>query len=159
MHIAGLFLIFAFLATRFPQSAPAVAAASAPQPAFASFVMPSPETHVAWLEAARTSWQVRSHARGRPSIGRLDFEVPLLSAAIPPAASAEFLPLPSHTALPPPDAATFALLPPTMGAAMPEFAIPPRRATGDAPLGRVLAFSRKEMLALDDYITVKEMMK
>ena len=159
IYIVGLFLVFAFLVTRYPSEMPA--AAVSPCPAFASFIMLSPAAHAAWLEAARTSWQVRNQGRGRPSFGRLDFDVPLLSATIPPVSLAGFSPLPSpEMALPPPDAATYAFLPPTCGADLPDFAIPRTGAEAVSPPGDGrISFSRREMLSLDHYKSVKEIMK
>ena len=159
LHIGGLFLVFAFLATRFPSVAPLPQGDDA-RPAFASFVTLSSEAHAARLESARTSWQVRSQARGRPSIGRLDSGIPLLSDALPAPAQAEFPRLdPDASSLPPPDAETYALLPGTEGAAMPEFAPRARKAeSGDAP-ARPPAFGREEMLSTDNSTTLKEIMR
>lgn len=163
LHIGCLFLVFVFLATRFPADLPS-GLPPEPPASFASFITLSPAAHAAQLEAARTSWQVRSRARGRPSIGRLDADVPLLSAALPPPAAGGF---PQHpvlsVALPEPDAATYAFLPPTEGAAMPDFAIPTPPATASHPPegrpGRTPAFGRREMLSIEDYRTVKELIK
>ena len=159
LHIGGLFLMFAFLATRFPSAAP-LPPDVGPRPAFASFVTFTPAAHAARLEAARTSWQVRSQARSRPSIGRLDTGIPLLSETLPPPATAAFpLPGPARSRLPPPDAETYALLPGTEGAEMPEFAPRARRTEpADTPV-RPPAFGRDEMLSTDNSTILKEIMQ
>ena len=162
-YIGGLFLVFAFLATRFPSQLPADPPPSVPVP-FASFVTFSPAAHAAQLEAARTSWQVRNRARGRPSIGRLDADIPLLSDALPPPTIGGF---PRQSALsgdfPEPDAATYAFLPPTMGAALPDFAIPANpAATPHLPEGRTdrpPTFGLNEMLSIENYRTLKELIR
>ena len=163
LHISCLFLVFAFLATRFPSEVPFVPPQAAPA-SFASFVTLSPAAHAAQLEAARTSWQVRSKARGRPSIGRLDADIPLLSETLPPPAAAGFPYSPLEPVpFPEPDLATFAFLPPTAGAEMPDFAIRAFQTQGHQPpegrTGRPPAFDRREMLSTKDYRTLKELLK
>ena len=157
LHIGGLFLVFAFLATRFPPVAP-LPHGDGDRPAFASFVTLTPAAHAALLGAARTSWQVRSQARSRPSIGRLDSGIPLLSEALPPPEPVDFPPLdPETSSLPPPDSEAYALLPRTEGAAMPEFA--PRRAESAGASARRPAFGREEMLSTDNSTILKEIMQ
>ena len=84
LHIFGLFAVFAFLALQFPKGAVLVEKESAERAPFAEFVTLSPNAHAVYLDAARTSWQVKNEARSRPSIGRLDADVPLLSELLPP---------------------------------------------------------------------------
>ena len=134
LHIAGLFAVFAFLALQFPKGALLEERESAEQATFAEFVTLSPDAHAVYLEAARTSWQVKNEARSRPSIGRLDADVPLLSELLPPP-SLYLAPLPSPDAapLPPPDPETYALIPPTRGADMPAFAVHVLRAETNHP--------------------------
>ena len=80
--------------------------------------------------------------------------------ALPAPAQAEFPRLdPDASSLPPPDAETYALLPGTEGAAMPEFAPRARKAeSGDTP-ARPPAFGREEMLSTDNSTTLKEIMR
>ena len=162
-HIGGLFLVFAFLVTRFPSDLALPAESAKAAPPFAAFVTLSPEAHAAWLEAARTSWQVRSRARGRPSIGRLDSDIPLLKEALPPPEMGGFAPLSSDVSdLPPPDVETYAFLPPTAGADMPDFALPARRAasaTSAVTVPPPAAFGRDEMLSIEKTKTLKEILK
>ena len=84
LHIFGLFAVFAFLALQFPKGAVLDEKESAGSAPFAEFVTLSPKAHAVYLDAARTSWQVKNEARSRPSIGRLDADVPLLSELLPP---------------------------------------------------------------------------
>ena len=162
IHIAGLLSLFAFLGIQFPGGAvnPALVADGRGRP-FASFVMLSPEAYASCLDAARTSWQVRSEARSRLAIGRLDSGIPLLDDSI---AAPEFpimndaAPAPSR--LPPPDVETYSLLPSTMGMDVPALST---RATASAGSGekegKQAAFSREEMLSVDGMKTLKEIMQ
>lgn len=157
-HIGCLFLVFAFLVTRYPSEMPSVASSARAYPSFAAFVELSPSTHAARLEAARTSWQVRSQAR----IGQLDSDVPLLSETLPPPVVSEVHPFSGYNAeLVAPDANTYSLLPPTAGAEMPEFTIKDmqRPAGGALELQDRQAFSKDQMLAIEDYKTLKEIMR
>ena len=162
LHIGGLFLVFAFLVTRFPSVVPLPSSDGA-RSAFAAFVTLSPAAHAARLEAARTSWQVRSRARGRPSIGRLDSDVPLLAETLPAPETEAFSVLPSDVSfLSSPDVETYAFLPPTVGADMPEFVIRAQQAeTVDPPADRTsrMVFGREEMLSTENSRTLKEIMK
>ena len=163
-HIGGLFLVFAFLMTRFPADLPIMSnVEKSDTPPFASFITLSPAAYAAWQEAARTSWQIRSQARGRPLIGRLDSDIPLLTETLPPP-MANALPLSSSDVfcLPPPDIDTYAFLPPTVGAAMPEFAPPAQRMkVVDPPADHVsrVTFEKDEMLSIENSRTLKEIMK
>ena len=163
LHIGCLFFVFAFLMTRFPTDVPTGQPSPPPAP-FAAFVTFSPAAHAAQLEAARTSWQVRSRARGRPSIGRLDADVPLLAETLPPPAPGVFQQrLGKPESLPEPDVSTYAFLPPTAGAEMPDFTIRAGRSAAVRPAERRTShppvFGKDEMLSLDGYRTLKELMK
>ena len=109
LHIFGLFAVFAFLALQFPKGAVLVEKEPAERAPFAEFVTLSPNAHAVYLDAARTSWQVKNEARSRPSIGRLDADVPLLSELLPPP-SLTLASLPSSDAAP---------LPPPKGSGLP----------------------------------------
>lgn len=164
LHIGGLFLVFAFLVTRFPSELPLLAGTERiSPPPFASFVTLSPAASAAQLEAARTSWQVRSRARGRPLIGQLDSDIPLLAETLPPPETGGFSALSSDVSgLPPPDVETYAFLPPTVGADMPDFVPSARRAeVFDPSADRAprKAFGREEMLSTENSRTLKEIMK
>ncbi len=164
VHIVGLLSLFAFLGMQFPSGAakPALMADGRDRP-FASFVTLSPEAYATCLDAARTSWQVRSEARSRLAIGRLDSGIPLLDDSI---AAPEFpimndaAPAPSR--LPPPDVETYSLLPSTMGMEVPALstrAIDVRSAGSSEKAGKSAAFSREEMLSVDGMKTLKEIMQ
>lgn len=155
LHAGGLFLLVAFLAMSFPSAFPVPAEGSGG--GFARFVSLTPARHDALLEAARTSWQVRSEARSRPSVGRLDADAPLLADSLPPPASPVFRdPVTVAAALPEPDSRTYMFLPATMAAAVPEFA--PGKGKGgvraEAP-----AFTREELLSTGNSETLKELMR
>ena len=163
LHIAGLFAVFAFLALQFPEGAVLEEKGAVERAPFAEFVTLSPEAHAVYLDAARTSWQVKNEARSRPSIGRLDADVPLLSELLPPPSlSLVSLPVPDATPLPPPDPETFSLIPPTRGADMPTFAVRARHAETDHPPedpATKPAFGRAEMLSTENSRILKEIMQ
>ena len=163
LHIFGLFAVFALLALQFPKGALLEEREPVERAPFAEFVTFSPKAHAVYLEAARTSWQVKNEARSRPSIGRLDADVPLLSELLPPPSlSLATLPSPDATPLPPPDPETFALIPPTRGADMPAFAVRVLRAETDHPPEEPAAkpaFGRAEMLSTENSRILKEIMQ
>ena len=163
LHIFGLFAVFAFLALQFPKGALLEEKEPAARAPFAEFVTLSPKAHAVYLDAARTSWQVKNEARGQPSIGRLDADVPLLSELLPPPTlSFASLPTPDVAPLPPPTPETFALIPPTRGADMPTFAVRARHAETDHPPEEPAAkpaFSRAEMLSTENSRILKEIMQ
>ena len=158
LHIGGLILVFAFLATRFPSLAPVPADDRARQ-SFASFVTLSPAAHAVLLEATRTSWQVRNHARGKPSIGRLDSGIPLLSDSLPPPPLELSCLDKETTGLPPPDPETYALLPNTEGAEMPEFVPRAHKAESADVSAKKSTFGRDAMLSTDNSTILKEIMR
>lgn len=163
IHIGLLALVFAFLATRFPSSLPS-APAVATAPAFASFITLSPAAHSAWLESARTSWQVRNQARSRPSIGRLDADIPLLAEILPPIQPVVFRhPKQAAADIPMSDGDTYSFLPPSGGADMAEFSAPPRAKDADVPARQgepaKPAFDRKSMVSFEQSRILKEIMQ
>ena len=162
-HIFALFAVFAFLALQFPKGALLEEKEPAERAPFAEFVTLSTQAHAVYLEAARTSWQVKNEARSRPSIGRLDADLPLLSELLPPPSlSFATLPSPGATSLPPPDPETFALIPPTRGADMPAFAVRVLHAETDHPPEEPAAkpvFGRAEMLSTENSRILKEIMQ
>ena len=163
LHIFGLFAVFAFLALQFPKGVVLEEAEPVAHASFAEFVTLSPKAHAVYLDAARTSWQVKSEARSRPSIGRLDADVPVLSELLPPPSlSFASLPTPDAAPLPPPTPETFALIPPTRGADMPTFAVRALHAETDHPPedpATKPAFGRAEMLSTENSRILKEIMQ
>lgn len=163
LHIVGLLLLFSFLGMQFPNDAMSCAVQNGADRPFASFVQLSPEAHAACLDAARTSWQVRSAARSRLAVGRLDSGIPLLddSIAAPAFSLREDAP-PPPTRLPPPDEGAFVLLPPTMGRSIPSLtthALATDRPSDSGNAARHEAFSRDEMLSVEGMNSLKEIMK
>jgi len=163
LHMIGLFAVFAFLALQFPESAVSKGAREMARAPFATFVTLSPAAHAAYLDRARTSWQVRSEARSRPNIGRLDSDVPILSEALPPPVFyLATLPSAPSAPLPPPDPETYSLLPPTRGANVPAFAVRVPRAEADRlpeDATAKAAFGRAEMLSTENSKILKEIMQ
>lgn len=156
LHVCGLFALFAFLATRFPLALPDPA--MPPSGGFAAFVTLSPARHDALLESARTSWQVRSEARNRPSVGRLDAEAPLLADSLPPIAAPVFRDAPAtRKAIGEPDVRAYGFMPATLGAGMPEYAV--GKGKPAAPAAAEPAFSREEMLSTENSPILKELMQ
>ena len=164
IHMLALFAVFAFLATRFPAESLLQPGPPADHPAFASFVSLSKEENTAWLEAARTSWQVKSAARSRPSIGRLDSDVPMLEDAPPPLAAPSFPSVAATSSHPlqSPDPDTYRFMPPTAGAGIPAFS--PRSAGREggasaAGPGGVPVFGPDEMVSIENSRYLKEIMQ
>ena len=157
IHIACLFAFFLLLAADFPGGLADPCQAPARQPAFASFVELPPSVHAAYLESARTMWQVRNASRRRPVIGSLDSGIPLLADGLPPRDRAVFADI-EIPAMPagPADIGAYSLVPASEGADIPAFSTRPagQGAAGDA--GR---FSRQDMLSIDNYGKTKEMMQ
>ena len=63
LYIVGLLAAICILAADFPVSAANVIGEESVRVPFASYVELSPSAHAAFLESARTSWQVRSGSR------------------------------------------------------------------------------------------------
>ena len=163
IHITGLILLFAFLAGQYPLVDAGKSGGGADTKAFASFITLSPAAHAAYIEATRTSWQVSNEARGMPSIGRLDSDVPLLSDMMPPLTKPNLaMPAPEGPNVPPPDPDVYSLIPPTMGMDVRAFALNVRR--GDADLraketAAKEAFGKADMLSTENSRTLKEIMQ
>ena len=163
VHMGCLAAIFAFLATRFPSAIPDGASADVASQPFAAFVELSPEAHAAYLAAARTSWQVRSETRWKPSVGRLDAGVPLLADALPaPALEVVRCEAPQGPDLQPRDVREYVFIPQTEGADVPAFSIKTQHAESDYPIEEPVrrpAFGREDMLSTDNSRTIKELMQ
>lgn len=163
IHIMGLALLFVFLAVQYPLADAVDCAGAADTAAFASFITLSPAAHAAYIDATRTSWQVSNEARGMPSIGRLDSDVPMLSNTLPPIPD----PNPDTSApegpqLPSPDPDVYSLIPPTMGGDVSAFAVRSLPGETDRRPGdraEKAAFGRDEMLSVDNYRSLKEIMQ
>jgi hypothetical protein len=156
LHVCGLFSLFAVLAMSFPSTVPVPTAVRGA--AFAEFVQLSSARHDAVLEAARTSWQVRSEARSRPSVGRLDADAPLLADSLPPPAAPVYRdPAATGAPLPRPDATIYSFMPATMGTAFSDYA--PGTGRAAAPSAEEPAFRREEMLSTENSPILKELMQ
>ena len=163
LHIAALFFVFSFLATRFPSEIAWIDGKEGPQRSFASFLVLSPAEHTACIEATRPSWQVRSAANGRPSIGRLDAGIPLLDETLPPPENV-IVGLPPSVSMGPLDVDAYSFLPPTLGVDEPVFATRVLRADTDHPPeaeadANTAAFSKAHMLSTENSKTLKEIMQ
>ena len=163
LHITGLFLLFAFLALQYPQVDAGAFRSDEDVASFASFVTLSPAAHAAFIEAARTSWQVSNEARGTLSVGRLDSDVPLLSDALPPLSGPNLsMPSADGAPIPPPDPDAYSLIPPTMGRDEPAFAARAPLTETDHPpdeSSAKAAFAREDMLSTENSKTLKEIMQ
>lgn len=166
IYIVLLFIVFAFLATRFPHNVPlSFVSASERMRPFASFVSLSPDVNAACLDAVRTPWQVRRDARNRPSIGRLDSGIGLLNETMPKVVAK--LPaddhLPPAVGLPPFGSAAYSLLPFTMGRDVAAFAVRAQPgktgASVRSPAAHPEMFSRDDMLSAENSTVLKEIMK
>ena len=161
-YIFGLFAFFLLLAADFP----AQLAEDRPLPArkstFASFVELPPSVHAAYLESARTTWQVRSGSRGRPVIGSLDSGVPLLTDSLPPREKVVFgvIEIPDMP-VGATDIGAYSLVPATGGADSPVFCARPANscAPGDSGGDASAPFRRSDMLSIDNYGKLKEIMQ
>ena len=164
LHIIGLFLLFTFLAMQFPAGTLSVGRSQEPANApFAAFVELSPASYSAYLGAARTSWQVRSESRGKPSIGRIDSDIPLLSETLPPP-SWEMPAVPRHSGapIPPPEIETYSLVPQTMGRDVAAFSVRAPRTANDHPpeeTSEKPTFAREDMLSTENSRILKEIMQ
>ena len=157
LYIFSLFAFFLLLATDFPGGLATPCPPPVRPAAFASFVELPPSVHAAYLESARTTWQVRNGLRLRPVIGSLDSGVPLLADGLPPRdgvvfADVEIPAMPVGAA----DIGSYSLMPASEGADIPAFSVRP--AGHDAPIPTE-TFSRKDMLSIDNYGKIKEMIQ
>lgn len=164
IYVIGLFLIFSFLAMQFPLGVVDERcvhdSGNAP---FATYVTLTPETYAVYLDAARTSWQVRRDARGRPYIGRLDSDIQLLDESIlPPLVNVPAAPRHSGPPIPPPEIETYSMIPPTKGVDVAAFSMRASRAERDHPPEETSerhSFGRTDMLSTDNSRILKEIMQ
>lgn len=156
LYITGLFVAFTLLAMDFPSGLSKSFQAPSP-PSFASFVELSPSAHAACLESARTSWQVRSGFRGSPVIGSLDSSFPLLTDYLPEKEKVEFRKI-ETLALPvgQVDVGEYSLLPASEGMDSPMLSTRPVGIGGGDAKDQ---FSRSEMLSVDAFGKIKEIMQ
>jgi hypothetical protein len=155
-YITGLFAAFVLLAMDFPSQI-ADSRRSVPSPAFASFVELSSSAHSACLEAARTSWQVRSGSMGNPVIGSLDSGFPLLAEHLPACEKVKFKDVAiSSFPVGRVDAGEYSLMPMTEGQDIPMPSPMPSPIGGDEV---EKPFPRSEMLSTDVLKKIKEIMK
>lgn len=158
IYVGILFALVAFLATSFPAYIPV--AEKLANPGFASFVVFTPAKHDAILEAARTSWQVRSKARSQPSVGRLDADTPLLADTLPPPAAPVFgNPGIVGRALPDASSGTYLFMPPSMEAQSADFVVGRKRAPLSPDPTVEPVFGRDEMLSIEKIKILKELMQ
>jgi hypothetical protein len=159
LYITGLLAAVFVLAADFPVGVADVRADAGMRTAFASFVELSPSVHAACLETAKTSWQVRSGSRARPLIGSLDAAVPLLDATIPAGEKDVFADVPvTDSPLGAPPVEVYSLMPESAGADSSRFVARPVR-TGDAADEATLPFPKNDMLSLEPFSKLKEMIK
>ena len=157
LYIFCLFAFFLLLAADFPSGLATSCTVPERQPVFASFVELPPSVHAACLESARTTWQVRNGSRSRPIIGSLDSGVPLLLDSLPPREGVVFadIEIPVMSTVPI-DIGAYSLMPESEGADNPAFSTRPTRQDAAVPTEM---FSRKDMLSVDNYGKIKEMIQ
>ena len=159
LYIVGLMLAMCILAADFPATVATVHDEGYVRVPFASYVELSPSVHAAYLESARTSWQVRSGSRGRPVIGSLDSGVPLLMDTLPSREKVVFRRVDGlDSPVGPIDVDVYSLLPGTEGVNSPRFSAKPQHGApegGDKPM----AFPDVEMLSVDQFRKLKEIMQ
>ena len=162
LYISCLFAFFLLLAADFPMESAKTCPTPVRHPAFASFVELSPSVHAACLESARTIWQVRSGSRGRPVIGSLDSGIPLLTEFLPPRekvmfADVEITPMPTG----PVDVGVYSLLPASESADNAVYSTRPAKTAPEKDQGKdtSVPFSKKDMLSVDQFRKLKEIMQ
>ena len=157
LYIFCLFVFFMLLAADFPGGLASPCQAPGRQPAFASFVELSQSVHAVCLESARTTWQVRNGSRRRPVIGSLDSGVPLLFDSLPPREGVVFADV-EMSAMPvgPVEIGTYSLIPASEGFDSPAFSTRPARQDAE---DAAETFSMKDMLSVDNYGKIKEMIQ
>ena len=159
LYMAGLMAAVFVLVADFPAGIADFRQEAASRTAFASFAELAPCVHAACLEAAKTSWQVRSGSRARPLIGSLDAAVPLLDATIPAGEKVVFADVPiTDSPLGVPPVEVYSLMPESAGAESSRFVASPVR-TGDAADEATLPFPKNDMLSLEPFSKLKEMIK
>lgn len=159
LYIAGLLAAVCILATDFPVAAANVCNEGPVRIPFASYVELRPSVHAAYLESARTSWQVRSGSRGHPVIGSLDSGVPLLMESLPARENVEFrrmdgLDSPVGNV----DVGVYSLLPGSEGVNSPGFSAKPQRGVPEGG-DKDMVFPKDEMLSVDQFRKLKEIMQ
>ncbi len=159
LYMTGLLVAVFVLAADFPVGVASIRRKAAPHIVFASFAELSPSVHAACLEAAKTSWQVKSGSRARPLIGSLDAAVPLLNATVPSGEKAVFDDVSvTDSPLGTPQVEVYSLMPESAGTDSSRFAVRPVRA-GDAADDASDAFSKDDMLSLESFSNLKEIIK
>ena len=159
LYIVGLLAAVCILAADFPVSAANVSGEESVRVPFASYVELSPSVHAAYLESARTSWQVRSGSRGRPVIGSLDSGVPLLMESLPVREKVEFGRIEgSASPVGIVDVGVYSLLPGSEGVDSPRFSAKPQCDMVEDG-GNDKAFPKDEMLSVDQFRKLKEIMQ
>ena len=159
LDIVGLLAAVCILAADFPVSAANVSGEESVRVPFASYVELSPSVHAAYLESARTSWQVRSGSRGRPVIGSLDSGVPLLMESLPVREKVEFRRMDSlDSPVGNVDIDVYSLLPGSEGVDSPRFFAKPQRGMPE-DVDKTIAFPDVEMLSVDQFRKLKEIMQ
>lgn len=161
LYIIGLLAAFMLLAFDFPSKISEKCPERIQVP-FASFVELSPSMHAAYLESARTSWQVRSGSKGGPAIGSLDSGIPLLADCLPAQADVEFMEI--ETAVLPVgqvDVGEYSLMPLSEGFDDPRFSSRPAAVAANDADSRDESkpFSRSDMLSVDSFRKIKEIMQ
>ena len=159
LYILGLMAIIFFLAADFPVAVADVCRKEPSHVSFASYVELSPTVHAAYLEAARTSWQVRSGSRRRPVIGSLDSDVPLLSESLPEQEKVEFKKIDKlDSPIGSLDVNVCLLMPGSEGADISKFASKPQLSVPDNDSKKVF-FTKDEMLSVEQFKKLKEIMQ
>ena len=160
LYILGLMGAIFLLALDFPTGAVGIAPQTRVRPPFASYVELSSEAHAACLEAAKTSWQVRSGSRGRPVIGSLDSGVPLLMDSLPSPEKVVFRGCDvTDSPVGPAEIDVYSLMPGTEGVDSPSFKVRPQGGDGAKAGERKAAFPRADMLSIKDFEKLKEIMQ
>lgn len=160
LYIGCLLLAVAVLAMDFPVAAVKPLFDSNSQSSFASYVELSPRVHADCIEAARTSWQVRSGSKVRPSIGGLDSGMPLLSESAPLQETVDFkqkedIRSPVGSVCP----EVYSLMPQTSGADMKKYSIKRSSEKEATEVISELPFPIKEMLSTENSGKLKEIMQ
>ncbi|MBO5941503.1 MAG: hypothetical protein J6R18_09950 [Kiritimatiellae bacterium] len=160
LYIACLFLAAAVLSMDFPVEAAKIWTDSHSPSPFASYVELSPQVHAACIESARTSWQVRSGSKGRPSIGSLDSGVPLLSESLPPRETIVFRRKENLSSpVGPVRTEVYSLMPLTSGADIEKYSSAPPSGKRPSEVISELPFSAGEMLSTENSGKLKEIMQ
>jgi hypothetical protein len=159
LYILGLMAAICILAMDFPVAVANACGDSPLRAPFASYVELSPSVHAAYLESAKTSWQVRNGARAHPAIGRLDSGVPLLMEALPAHEKVEFGRIEgSASPVGTVDVGVYSLLPGSEGVDSPRFSAKPQCDMAEDG-GNDKAFPKDEMLSVDQFRKLKEIMQ